>query len=66
MARPTLEILGDIEHVNKERARLVTEQPAGWRDKYPELQEQVEALAREYSNARRKEETDEWAKGDEH
>lgn len=54
--RSTGEIQEEIDSVNQERATLVTNQPAGWGDRYAELQEQVTELAREWMAAKQAEE----------
>jgi hypothetical protein len=58
--RTSADINQEREQVNKERARLVTEKPDGWRDEYAKLQEQITELARQYSAARQREEMEQW------
>ncbi len=54
--RSTTEIEQEMEQVRKERARLVTDQPPGWRADYAPLQEKVSELAAEWMTARQEEE----------
>ena len=52
-----------MEAVNKERARLATDRPDGWRDDYAVLQNKITELAKEFSAAASAEEMTEWYNG---
>lgn len=56
MSRPSSEVQRDIDAINAERAKLATEQPEGWVDRYGELNKQLTDLSREWSEARISEE----------
>ncbi len=45
-----------IGEINQERARLATEQPFGWMDKYAVLQEKLTATTERWMAAREREE----------
>lgn len=49
-----------IDQVNAERARLVTEQPPGWPTRYAELGEQITGLTRRWQDAYEREQIAGW------
>jgi hypothetical protein len=46
----------EIGRINQERAKLATEQPFGWMDKYAVLQERLTATTERWMAAREREE----------
>ena len=49
-----------LELNRQERARLATNKPFGWADKYDELGQQATELARQWQEAASREEINEW------
>ena len=54
------ELLREIDQVNAERARLGTELPAGWPERYAELGAQLTELRRRWQVAWEREEMQRW------
>ena len=54
------ELLREIDEVNAERARLVTELPTGWAERYAELGAKLTELSRRWSAAWEREEMLRW------